>query len=350
LSPNKQAVEDLGIDFFCQVLTPMGTGSEEVTGRAIVVQVRATTCANRPRIKLYREDIETALRQETPYCLIGVDMPTRRVHFKFLDGDLAKQWSAFLEGSNKSTSVRIDEMSSDSAQFQAELHHLTRPTSVMKLAHTRIRLAINRDIPGADLRLNAGAARDWALLAMPLLGRAFDVPDIAVRDALTNTVFRLDSANNVYDEAVRRFALKSSINLISNLTDGNIFLAAGLEADVALVLHNEQGDPTANARLRHAADERAYLLECGLILKVSDARKHSDGTPVHELSFELKSDGAASLGTTTDLSFLKGLTPGATLNLANRSGIPIESFGIQHLATSVSAIEKVCEAVDVPLV
>lgn len=348
LSANKQA-EDFGIDYHCQELAPVGNGSEEVTGRSVLIQVRATSGDSRARITMSREDIETALRQETPYCLVGLHMPTEQVHFKFLDVDLAREWSGFLAGTNGSISIRIAKMDTEPAKFLEELRRLTRPTYVTRLAHTKARLAISRDLPGADFRLNAGAAGDWALVAMPLLGRAFHVRDAHEHEALTSTVFRLDRADRVYDEAVGRFALKPSIAKITDLTDGPVLLAASVEVSVTLVVRNESGEVMTKAKLRHAADERAYLLGCGLVLKVSDARRQSNGTHVHALSFELKAEGAAPLGTTADLAFLKGLVPGATLNEAGRPGIPIESFGIQRLAASVTAIEKVCGAVDVPL-
>jgi hypothetical protein len=84
LSANMQ-FEDFGIDYHCQEFAPVGQKSEEVTGRTLLVQVRATSGDSRARVTLSREDVETALRQEAPYCLIGVHMAVERVHFRFLD-------------------------------------------------------------------------------------------------------------------------------------------------------------------------------------------------------------------------------------------------------------------------
>lgn len=348
LSANKQP-EDYGIDYHCQELAPVGHGSEEVTGRTFLVQVRATSDHRRARITLSREDVETALRHEAPYCLIGVHMPAEKVHFRFLDIDLANEWAAFLAGTNESTSLRVDKMATDPARLLEELRRVTRPAFVSRLAHTKARIAMNRDVPGADFRLNAGMAGDWALVKVPFLGRAFDVRDVKELEELASTVFKLGPADDAYGDALRRFALRPSVGRITELTDGPVVLAAGLEQSVTLVANGPEGEVRAEAKLRHAADQRAYLLPCGLVLRVSDARRKSDGTHAHDLLFEVKSEGAASLGSTTDLAFVKALQSGARISEAGRDGIPVESFGVQRLATSVVAIEKVCAAIGVPL-
>jgi hypothetical protein len=348
LSANKQ-FEDFGIDYHCQEFAPVGQKSEEVTGRTLLVQVRATSGDSRARVTLSREDVETALRQEALYCLIGVHMAVERVHFRFLDVELANEWAAFLAGTNDSTSIRIDKMETDPGQFLEKLRRVSRPAFVLRLAEAKARLAMNRDLPGADFRLNAGMAGDWALVRLPLLGRAFDVREGKELEELAGTVFNLGAADGAYSEATRRFALRPSVARIAELTDGPVFLAAGLEQSVTLVLNGPEGQVSAEAKLRHAGDERAYLLPCGLVLRVSDARKKSDGTHAHDLSFEVKSDGAASLGATTDLAFLKGLQAGALVNEAGRDGIPVETFGVQRLGSSIVAIERVCAEIGVPL-
>ena len=348
LSANKQS-EDYGIDYHCQEFAPVGQKSEEVTGRTLLVQVRATSGDSRARVTLSREDVETALRQEAPYCLVGVHMPAERVHFRFLDVELANEWAAFLAGTNDSTSIRIDKMETDPAQFLERLRRVTRPAFVLRLAETKARLAMNRELPGADFRLNAGMAGDWALVRLPLLGRAFDVREGKELEELASTVFKLGPADGAYSEAMRRFALRPSVARITELTDGPVVLAAGVEQNVTLVLNGPEGQVSAEAKLRHAGDERAYLLPCGLVLRVSDARKKSDGTHAHDLSFAVKSDGAASLGATTDLAFVKALQPGARVNEAGRDGIPVESFGAERLGASIAAIERVCAEIGVSL-
>jgi Domain of unknown function (DUF4365) len=209
LSANKQT-EDYGIDYHCQEFAPVGHRSEEVTGRTLLVQVRATSGDSRARITLSREDVETALRHEAPYCLIGVHLPTERVHFRFLDIDLANEWAAFLAGTNDSTSLRVDKMETDPVRFLEELRRVTRPAFVSRLAHTKARIAMNRDVPGADFRLNAGMAGDWALVKVPLLGRAFDVHDVKELEELASTVFKLGPADGAYGEALRRFGARHS--------------------------------------------------------------------------------------------------------------------------------------------
>lgn len=348
LSANKQA-EDYGIDYHCQELTPIGRGSEEVTGRTFLVQVRATSGDSRARITLSREDVETALRQEAPYCLIGVHMPVARVHFRFLDIELANEWAAFLAGTNHSTSLRVGKMESDPVRFLEELRRVTRPAFVSRLTHARARIAMNRDVPGADFRLNVGRAGDSALVKLPLLGRAFDVRDEKELEKLASTVFTLGSAGGAYCEALRRFKLRPSVARVTELTDGPIVLDVGVEQSVTLVVNGPTATVRAEAKLRYAADERAYLLPCGLVLRVSDARRKPDGTHAHDLSFDLKSEGAAPLGSTTDLGFVKALQPGARVNEAGRDGIPVEAFGVQCLATSVDTIEQVCAKIGVPL-
>jgi hypothetical protein len=349
LIANKQT-EDYGIDYHCQELAPVGRGSEEVTGRSVLVQVRATSGGSRARITLSREDAETAIRHGAPYCLVGVHMPTEQVSFKFLDEDLVETWSTFLNGATQNTSLRIDKMETDPAKFLEELQRVTRPAFLMRLALKKARIALGRELPGADFRLNSGVEGDWALVKLPQFGRAFHVHDERDQQALTGTVFRHAPADSLYDEALLRFALKPSIKRIADLTDGPVVLEVCLEESVTLTVRHASGEVKAGARLRHAADERAYLLECGLVLTVSDARCQSDGKYEHGVSFTVTTEGAAPLGTTNDLGFLKGLVRGATIHEFGRHpGIPVESFAIHGLAASVVAIEKVCDAIDMPL-
>ena len=348
LSANKLS-DDYGVDYHCQELEPISRSSEEVTGRSVLVQVRATSGDSRARISLSREDVETALRHASPYCVAAVHMPSETVHFRFLDVTLAEEWSTFLAGKNESTSLRIDKMEVDRTRFLEELKRVTRPAFMARLAEAKARIAIERDLPGANLHLNLGLAGNWALVAMPHVGHAFDVKTPHEQADLARTVFKLAPAQSAYVEALRRFALKASVRGVSKLTDGPLFIAGGVEDIVVLEVRKSESVAVADAKLRHVAGERAYLLESGLVFKISDPRKDENGKYVHDLDFSIVFEGAASLGTTSDIEFLRALQRGSKFNELGRPGLPIEAFGLNALGESVITTEKVCTAVGLAL-
>ena len=348
LIANKQS-EDFGIDYVCQETDPVGTGSEEVTGRTVHVQVRASSGGSRARVVLSREDVETALRQEAPYCLVGVHMKTKTIHFRFLDLGLLGVWTKFLEGKNESISHRLDTMETERARFIKELRRVSRPAFRATFAHAKAANALSAAVPGSRLKINSGIGGDWAFVAAPSLRHIFDVKDAHEHEQLARTVFSLSPIEQTFQRAATKFKFKTALTRLGDLTDGPILIAAPVEQEVTLVVEGANGKATAEAKLRHVGDERAYLLECGLVIRVSDARLGDDGNHYHKFSFDLVHENAVPLGSTRDLPFLKELQPGAMLNEEGRPGIDVQAFGLERIGSAARAMQEVYNALKLPL-
>ena len=116
LSP-KKLIPDYGIDYYCQVLSPISNEIEEVSGEILAVFIRSTEGKNRKRIKIDRLDAENALRTQAPFCFIGMDLRSGLIYYRFLDETFIRILHKFLTSSNNSLTLRFNEFSSGSSSF-----------------------------------------------------------------------------------------------------------------------------------------------------------------------------------------------------------------------------------------
>lgn len=275
---NKQS-EDYGIDYVCRELRAVGSSGtmEETTGASVSVQVRSTTSKERPRISLDREDVETALRQEGPYCIVGVSASTRTVHFRLLDLETAASWARFLQTTRASLSIRLDSMSTGMDTFVAELHRVARPAFRAKLALAITLHAIRSEIPESNLELSSGPAGEWALVRTPSLGAIFSPRTPDERESLARTLFSPEPFDDTFREALKRFTVQPSLHRVWDLTDGDVYFAGEAESQAELTV--EQGDKHVASVfiVRNVADERAYIGRSGLVIRISRRRPAAGG-------------------------------------------------------------------------
>lgn len=348
LVANKQD-EDFGIDFVCHEAEQITARTEEVTGRSVHVQVRASSGDEKPRVTVDRVDVETALRQEAPYCLVAVRMKNESVHFRFLDEVLALEWANFLTGTAKTTSLALGEMDNDPEKFIRELRRVSRPAFRAKFARVKAQNALSAVMPGSRLHVNSGLGGDWALVATSKAEHIFDLKNAKEREQLAKVVFSPGRIEDAVKRALDKFKLKPALTRLADLTDGPIMLTVPLEEEVTLSAQCKDQAATASARLRRVEDERAYVLESGLVIRVSDAVRGEDGRYFHGLSSDIVEEGARSLAATADLAFLKALAPGAQFNERGRPGIPVEEFRLESIGPAIAAIEAVYSVLEIPL-
>ena len=341
LNPHK-VTEDIGIDYYCETLAPAGRGVEESTGTIVAVQVRATSGADRPRVRLDRVDVETALRLTPPYFLAAVASRTQEVFFRVLDIDLLAEWVAFLTSSRKYVTLRLDEMHNDPRAFADKLREVRRPAFREKYEQRKVELNLQAVVPGAALRISRGPAGEWALVSVPQMPQILNVDSPEKREGATRLFFRpTEYLHNLHD-AIRRYALLPEFSKISDLTDGPLLIAGGTESRVEMYVELRGSHETSPFMLRRAFDERAYIGACGLVIRVSDARKsESDKARYHHLNFAIEREGAADLSSSRQLHFLRLLQPGAVINESGRQGIPVEPFGLEKIGAATLALEGV---------
>lgn len=334
--------EDYGIDYVCREMTPVGSAgtTEETTGLSVAVQVRSTSSSERPRISLGREDAETALRQEGPYCVVGIDTKARSVHFRFLDIETAASWAEFLGTSKSSLGLRLDSMRSGIDAFTAELRRVSRPAYQAKLSQAKALHAIQAAIPGTTLELNAGAAGDWAMVRTRSLGMVFAPKTAGERKALAQTMFSLQPFDQSFTAALRKFSVQPSLHRVWDLTDGPVYFAGEAEREVELSVESGGSKEVSTFVMRSFGDERAYIGRSGLVIRVSDPRPRPGGHMAHVIGFEFRRESAPGLEACGQLAFLRSLGAGTVLHVGEASAIAVEAFGLEGVGPAIAAIER----------
>lgn len=347
---NKQ-VEDYGIDYVCRELQAIGNKgtTEEATGRTVSVQVRSTSARERPRVSLTREDVETALRQEGPYCIVGIDTGTGTVHFRFLDIEIASNWAEFLRSDRSSITLRLDSMVTGMERFVAELHRVSRPVFQAKLAYEKAVLAIRADIPGTDLELMSSQAGEWALVQLKSLGSVFLPSSSQERQALARKIFSLEPFDQAFQDALQKFSVQPSLHRVWELTDGEVYFTGEAERNTKLIVEHRGRRIAAEFIVRNTASEQGYISRSGLVIRVSHPQSRPGGKWVHEIGFEFQREGSLGLLSCEQLEFLHALSKGAVLHFGVGSSIPVDAFGLEKIGPAIAAISDVYAALALSL-
>ncbi len=340
--------DDFGVDFVCQQMLPVGKSVEEVSGRSVFVQVRASSAEKKPRIGFDRVDVETALRHDGVFCLVGVHMTTKQIYYRWLDIPLLQEWVRFLQTDRKTITMRLDTMSSDVNRFSRELTELSRHAQRAKFLRARAEANIESVMPGSILRMNSGSRGDWATVAVPDL---LSVVNAGPKDheALASTMFRPIPYEMGFMEVVAKHRPHKALMSVGELVDGPVYVAGPGDLELELEIAHEGRTARAPFTLRRVKDERAYIGASGLVLRISDCRDCGNGDHVHELTWGVEDEGAVDLPASGQIEFLQLLSPGAKLNEVGRPLIGMESFGLPNLGRSVRAIVDVYSLLELPL-
>jgi hypothetical protein len=348
LNPHKSTL-DLGIDYFCEHLKRIKPRVEEVTGIVLVTQVRATSRKSRPRVVVDREDVETALRMREPYCLVAVSLESKEVSFRFLDAELFEEWTAFLKSKKKSYSRYIEHMQAGSVEFAQGLRAVSRPAFRQVLEERKTQARLEMLLPDATFEVRGGP-QGWTLVTVPTLLSIFHLDDTKAREHAMRIFFSPQPLSVSMELALQQLTLHEPFEAIADLAMGPMIVVGEGELPARLFVEWESERTESTFQLRRIHDERAYIGRSGLVLQVSDARTNkSTGRPYHSCSSSLQSEGALDLQSSGELSLLKLLRPGARINEVGKAGIEVETFQIQHLGDAVTALEKVFDALKIPL-
>lgn len=346
LGPNKTQ-DDYGIDYYCQLFKRLPGGKEEATGPVLSAQVRAVASkVKRRRISLEKEDAENLLRQTNVSCVIGVDIAASLVAFRFLDEAFVRELSAFVQSNRSTLTLSIADMERDPALFDERLKHLARPAAQNRLRVLLAEIKLGDVAPGSRLRISQGSDGSKAVVHLPWIENAFQYSTEAEREPLRRVFFD----DNFQELALPANALKAEVHQVFELADEGWLLGKGVESTVELRVRHGDESATAPATARRIGDEVAYLLDVGLGLVMSAARRKDDEV-VHELHGRIFR-GQRSLGDSAAvLPFLKLLREGATIEVNGKPLMPAEAWGprIASLGAAVTAIEAVVDALNLGL-
>lgn len=127
LTANK-ANQDIGIDFFCQVMAPVSDStSVEAKGPVLGAQVKTVEDGEDARLVINRIDATDLLRQTQATCLFGIRLSDESVHFQFVDRSFIDRLVAFLDSDNDRFTISYKTLSADSPLFLRLLKRYTNP-------------------------------------------------------------------------------------------------------------------------------------------------------------------------------------------------------------------------------
>lgn len=320
LAPQK-ATEDIGIDYFCQVLSPQNAVIENVTGAILAVSVRSVK-GRRRRVKLSRADVVNILRTEAPCCLVGVNVEEKSVHYKFLDEDFIKQLYEFLDSGKDSMSLPIEEMDSDPAQFDATLTHIRRPIVQRTLLMRKAELGVNAAVPGGKLYLRHDSKGSIAVVHAPWVTSMFEISREKQAEVSTK-FFETGLLPGRSEEGVR---LINEIDKLSDIAE-RVLLAGAIQEEIQITIHSEDKSASSKFVVRRIGDETAYISEAGVVLVLSAARE-LDGRHVHEVRVNFIKDTVSDMSTEAVRSFLKLFNANAKFTLDGKPWLDISLWPV----------------------
>ena len=268
LSPNK-VEDDYGIDYLSQILRPVeNSSSEEASGAILAAQIRATTGKKRPRVVLKRGDATNLLRQTQATALVAVGSEAPYVHYLFIDERFIDRLSKFLASQNESLSIRLDEMSSGTSEFDAQLAYFSRVGTQYRLSVYKTESGLNAVIPGAMLSIQQAAGGGIAVVEVPWIQSALQIEPVA-RETVRTLLFEEGKLPN----AIPGVSLKPELVRVQDVVDGPILIQGGVERDVVLTARLGEIRASATFHERPLSDEVAYTHPAGFALVLSGRRK-----------------------------------------------------------------------------
>ena len=334
-----KAVDDYGIDFFCQVMMPISATVEEATGQVLAIQVRSVQGKTRKRIKLDRVDAENALRVQAPFCLLGVDLSSSTVYHRFLDLVFLNELHQFLRSSRSSITFNIKKFFSSQDSFRSHLSKIVHLGYQQQLRWQKASLDLGSVIHGGRLVIHQTMDEGLAIVSVPWITSLYKVDPQAQR-RVGNIFFE---QGKLPSPDTSGFELRPEVSYVPSLVDGPTLLIGGMEAETKLFLDSPNGIKSTIVKYRRIGDERAYICLTGLVLTVSD-RRHKDGQWIHELRHSVTDVDVVSLGhPDSDIEFLKELREGRSIGEDKDCLLPIENWGdLKLLGPDVEAIEQAC--------
>jgi hypothetical protein len=321
-----KADEDIGIDYFCQVLSQVqGSTSLEGTGGVLGVQVKSTAVVNQPSLTLYKIDAEDLLRQKQATCVVGVHLPTEMVHFQFLNRTFLDELLRFVGSSRKTLSLRFDALSSDLDLFRRQLVKLTDPAEQAMLRLHLMQKRLQTAIPHSTVQVELTATGKSYRVDLPWMSSAFSV-DPSVRDAVRVAMFQ----EGFIDPTQQGVRLHPQLEHIFEAGQtSTVTIRGNFQKVERVTIHS--GEKTASQPFDFYVfeDEFSFVHRDGLQLTFSRARQNGDRFEHHfEHDLFIPKYPRALKGAA--LSFFRLFREGASLALGDIVNLDLTQFG-EHL-------------------
>jgi hypothetical protein len=346
LSANK-ADTDVGIDFFCQVMSPVpGSTSVEVAGAILGAQVKTVDQNEKPSLTLNRIDAIDLLRQNQPTCVFGVRLSDGSVRFQFLNIDFMDRLLEFLETERESMSISYAALSGDSVLFERLLRKCSNPFEQLQLRIHLIKKRMTKAIPGADLTIQSTGGDTKSRIYVPTVSSAF-VVDEEVREKIRLKMLREGTIDPLEDGVYLHPAILSAIR---DTQSSQVELAAqtGKRVTVGIRWRGKYASEPFERYLH--GSEVAFVHPTGLRLTWDTKREKVSGVYMHATESELfKPKRRVSLKG-NPLSFFRLFQPGAELYFESDTPMPLSAFGssFESFGNALAPVPELCTALGLP--
>jgi hypothetical protein len=323
LSANK-AETDVGVDYFCQVLSPV-TGSESMEGAGPILgaQVKTVDDEEKPRLKLNRIDATDLLRQTHATCLFGLRLSDKSVHFQFLTREFIDRLLVFLESSNDEFSIAYASMSDDWVLFHRLLRKYANPFEQLQLRIYLIKQRVTKAISGANLAIESTDEGTVCHIYVPSASSAYAVESSA-REKVRLKVLR----EGTIDLAEDGVALHPVILDALKETQSSQLSLTGVKAKTIEVGIRWKDQHATERFQQHTYEtEIACVHSAGLRLTRNIKAEETPDGWFHAMESELFRPAAPVSLSGSPLSFFRNFKPGAILSLAQDWDLPLSSFG-----------------------
>jgi hypothetical protein len=264
--------DDFGIDFFCQQLRSLSRRIEEITGVVFAVQARATSRPARPCVVLQRDDVETALRVNAPFCLVAVSLDTEGVSFRFLDTTLLEEWTSFLKSEKKTHRHYVERMRVGAAEFARGLERVSSPGFRHMIEESKAKARLEAALPQAVLEVRGGS-RGFTLVTVPMLSAIFHLADTNSHEDAMRLFFTPEPFEASFESVLKRFPVHEPLCAVAGLSTGPMVVMGEAETGVRLFVERQGQREEAFFLERRIGDVRAYIARSGLVIEISDARE-----------------------------------------------------------------------------
>ena len=332
--------EDFGIDYFCQVFSPiLKQKVDEITGQTLMVQVRTTEDKRTPRITLNNTDAVNLLRQKHATCLFGVDLFNKNIYYQFINETFIDKLVYFISSSKSTMSIRLSEMQKDVIEFDKQLIYYTTPGVLHRMEIYKAEKQLSLSIPNSSLELLSTSKGGQALVKVPWLYAVFNI-DPTKREEIRSLVIE----KGLYPIEKQGVILKPEFDDITALVDGQIYVVGMIEREVNVMIQYDDNKETVQFRYRKMEDEKIFTHPCGISFIIS-GRRVRDGVAIHELESRVF-ESEISIGRACEIiPFLRLLKPGAYLSIENSIPIMVDKWGasIVRIGSAIDALTRIID-------
>jgi len=343
-----EAKQDIGIDFFCQVMAPVSDStSVEGKGPVLGAQVKTVEDGEDARLIINRIDAADLLRQTQATCLFGIRLSDESVHFQFVDRNFIDRLVAFLDTENDQLTTGYKTLAADSPLFLRLLKRYTNPFEQIQLRMHLIQQRVSSGIPGSRLSVVSTGEETHSVVGVPWIPAAFSVDEKA-RDQVRLKFLR----EGIIDPEQEGIALHPVIGEALRDTNSSAAVVSGRGAVVTKV-RVRLGDATAVQpfEYREFGTEKNFVHRSGLRITIDRAtEKLSDGHHYHSMESEVFRPRRPTPLAGIAFNFFRLFRPGATIELQHGWEAPLETFGesLTRLGDAVNAWPDLCKALKLP--